>query len=114
MHQTHYVGKYMTRNGHHCGTASQNGRHRRERTAFLKKQEKCDRARADADAGEQRIIKPGQTELLAPTSAKPEKPEINQDRQRGASLDHESAKTLSDPFGGKPGKDLVRAVKQSR
>ena len=78
---------------------------------FLEEKKKRDRSGTDADSGEQRIIESCATEFLVPASAQPKKREINQDRQCRARFDDEAAETVTDPFGGKARKNLVRAVK---
>jgi hypothetical protein len=99
--------------GHDCSTGRQNAGHRGKRTALLKEQKKRDRAGADADSGEQRIIEARHTKFLTPASAQPQEREIKQDRQRRAGFDSETTETISDALGGEPSKDLVRAVKNS-
>ena len=85
----------------------------RQRTASLKKQEERDRAGADANAGEQRVIETSSTEFLIPSSGKPENRQIDQDRQCGAGFDNETAETFANAIGSETCKDLVRAVKNS-
>src|SRR2546430_7333312 len=54
--------------GHDRRAACQNSRHRRERSALLKKKEERDGAGADANAGNQRVSKTSSAEFLTPSS----------------------------------------------
>jgi len=99
--------------GHDGRAASKNGRNGGKRTTFLEQQEERDRARADADTGQQRIIKTSSSEFLIPSSRKPEDRQVDQDRQCRASFDHKTAETFANAIGSKAGKDLMRAIKHS-
>jgi hypothetical protein len=99
--------------GHDGRAARKNCRNGGERTTFLEKKKKRDRAGADADTGQQGIIKTSSTEFLIPFSRKPEDRQVDEDRQCRASFDNKTAETFADTIGCKPGKDLVRAVKHS-
>ena len=96
---------------HDGGAAGKNCRNSGEWTTFLEKQEKRDRAGADANASKQGIIKTSSTEFLIPSSRKPEDRQVNQDRQCRAGFDYETAETFTNAIGSKARKDLVRAVK---
>jgi len=71
------VKKQNSGDGHDRRATGQNGGDGRKRTAFLKEQEKCDRAGPDADSGENRIENSLLTRLLIPTVRQPKKREIN-------------------------------------
>jgi hypothetical protein len=77
----------------------------------LEKKEKRDSAGADADTGQQGIIKTSSTEFLIPSSRTPEDRQIKQDRQCRAGFDNKTAETFANAIGSKTGKDLVRTVK---
>ena len=98
---------------HDGRAASKDCRNDGERTTFLEKKEKRDRAGANANAGKQRVIKTSSTEFLIPSPRKPEDAQVDQNRQCGAGFDNETAKPLANAFGRKTSKDLVRAVKKS-
>ncbi len=95
---------------HDGSAAGENGRNRRQWSAFLKEQKKRNRACADANAGEQRVVEPGHAEFLIPPPAQPEKCEIKQDRHCCARFDNETAETITNVFGGETGKNLMSAV----
>ena len=69
--------KQNASNGHDRGAAGQNGGDRRERPAFLKKQEECDRSPANADASENGIENSLRAGLLIPTARQPKEREVN-------------------------------------
>jgi hypothetical protein len=79
----------------------------------LKKKKKCDRASADANASEQRIIKANGTEFLIPSSRKPEDRKVNKDRQCRARFDNETAETFANVLSRKTCENLMSAVKDS-
>jgi len=106
-----FVEKQDACERHDGGAASKNCRNRGERTAFLEKQEKRDRAGADANAGEQGISETGSTEFLIPSSREPEDCQVDQDRQCRAGFDNETAEAFTNAIGSKTSKDLVGAVK---
>jgi hypothetical protein len=105
-----FVEKQDASDRHDGGAAGQDRRNHGERTTFLEKKEKRDRAGADANAGKQRIIKTNTTEFLIPSSRTPEDQQVDQDRQCGAGFDNETAETFTNAIGSKTGKDLMRAV----
>ena len=106
-----FVEKQDACERHDGRAASKNCRNRGQRTTFLKKKEKRDRAGADADAGKQGITKTSSTEFLIQSSRKPEDRQVNQDRQCRAGFDNETAEAFANVIRSKTGKDLVRAVK---
>jgi hypothetical protein len=106
-----FVEKQDACERHNGRAARKNCRNGRERTTFLEKKEKRDRAGADANASKQRIIETSSSEFLIPSSREPEDRQVDQDRQCCAGFDHETTETFTNAFGSKPGKDLVRAVK---
>jgi hypothetical protein len=106
-----FVEKQDAGERHDGRAASKNCRNGGKRTTFLEKKEKRDRAGADADTGQQGIIKTSPTEFLIPSSRKPEDRQVDQDRQCRAGFDNETAKTFANAIGSKTGKDLVRTVK---
>jgi hypothetical protein len=106
-----FVEKQDACERHDGGAASKDCRNNGERTAFLEKQEKRDRAGADANAGKQGISETSFTEFLIPSSREPEDCQVDQDRQCRAGFDNETAETFTNAIGSKTGKDLVRAVK---
>jgi hypothetical protein len=106
-----FVEKQDACERHNGGAPRKDCRDRGERTTFLEKKEKSDRAGADANAGKQGIIKTRSTEFLIRSSYKPEDRQVNQDRQCRASFDNKTAETFTNTIGSKTGKDLVRAVK---
>jgi hypothetical protein len=106
-----FVEKHDACERHDGGAARKDCRNHGERTTFLEKQEKRDRAGADANTGKQRIIKTSSSEFLIPSSRKPEDRQVDQDRQCRAGFDNETAEAFTNAIGSKPGKDLVRAVK---
>jgi len=99
--------KHDAGDGHDGRAASKNCRNRGERTTFLEKTEKRDRAGANADAGKQRVIKTSSTQFLIPSSRQPEDRQVDQNRQCRAGFDNETAKPLANAFGRKTSKDLV-------
>jgi hypothetical protein len=106
-----FVEKQYACDRHDGRAGSKNCRNGGERTTFLKKKEKGDRAGADANAGKQGIIKASSTEFLIPSSRTPEDRQVDQDRQCRAGFDNKTAETFTNAIGSKTGKDLVRAVK---
>jgi hypothetical protein len=108
-----FVEKQDACERHDGGAARKDCRNRGERTTFLEKQEKRDSAGADANAGQQGIIKTSATEFLIPSSRKPEDRQVDQDRQCRAGFDYETAETFTNALGRKARKDLVSAVKNS-
>jgi hypothetical protein len=106
-----FVEKQDARERHDGRAASKNCRNGGKRTTFLEKKEKRDRAGANADTGQQGIIKTSPTEFLIPSSRKPEDRQVDQDRQCRAGFDNETAETFANAIGSKTGKDLVRTVK---
>jgi hypothetical protein len=105
--------KHDADDGHDGGATRKNCRNGGKRTTFLEQQEERDRARADADTGQQRIIKTSSSEFLIPSSRKPEDRQVDQDRQCRASFDHKTSQPFANVIGSKTGKDLMRAIKHS-
>ena len=97
---------------HHRSAARQNSRDRGERTAFLEKKEKGDRARTHTNSSEQGIINTSSTEFLTPSSSEPKNRQVDQDRQRCTGFNNEAAEPFANALGSKTGKDLVRTVKR--
>ncbi len=108
-----FVEKQDASDRHDGGAAGQDCRNDGERTTFLEKKEKRDRAGADANAGKQRIIKTNSTEFLTPSSTEPKNRQVDQNRQCRAGFDNETAKTFTNAIGSETGKDLMCAVKHS-
>jgi hypothetical protein len=106
-----FVEKHDTCERHDGGAARKNCWNGRERSTFLEKKEKRDRAGADANASKQGITKTNSTEFLTPSSRQPEDQQVDQDRQCCAGFDNETAETFTNAIGSKTGKDLMRAVK---
>ena len=106
-----FVEKHDAGERHDGRAASENCRNGGKRTTLLEKKKEGDRAGADADTGQQGIIKTSSTEFLIPSSRKPEDRQVDQDRQCRARFDNKTPETFTNAIGSKAGKDLVRAVK---
>jgi hypothetical protein len=77
----------------------------------LKKQKERDRTGTDADASEQRVIKPNYAESLIPASGYPKNRQIKQDGQRGRRFDDKAAQAFTDSIGSEARKNLMSAIK---
>src|SRR5213082_1396004 len=98
-----FMEKHNACERHDGRAASKDGGYGGKGAPFLKKQKKCDRSRADANAGKQRIIKTSSTEFLIPSSRTPEDHQVEQNGQCRAGFDNETAETFTNVIGSKTG-----------